>query len=313
MRTLIIDTSYLIYRSYFSNKLIFDKQPVGAFFGFARTVIALIKNWSPDELIFAMDTREPTWRHKMFKDYKAGRTPMEEDMKTQIPMIIDWCNRITNNVFTSPGFEADDIIATISAGLPNIDSKTEDEHIIFSADQDLYQLLIKDNIFFVRQNKIIKDYFLFDKTNFIEKFEIDPLIFVDYKALVGDKSDNLVGVNGIGPKTAAKILNSTGGLKNLFRVLDIEHESISEGVNINNTAFLNNPKNEKTIQKILDNSEQIKQTYKLARLQNISDINLQNSKFDLSGGVELLKKYNFNSLIKQTISLGYNEDENTLF
>ena len=115
MKTLIIDTSYLIYRSYFAYpKLTFNNQPVGAFFGFAKTIIELVRDNKPDQLVFACDTSEPTWRHKLVSDYKAGRAQIEEAMISQFPLVNDWCESISKNVFKYSGWEADDIIFSIA-------------------------------------------------------------------------------------------------------------------------------------------------------------------------------------------------------
>ena len=90
-KTLLIDTSYLIYRSYFAYPdLIINKEPIGAFYGFAKTILALLKDHKPDSLVFATDTPEPTWRHKILQEYKANRPKMEDNMRIQIPTILEW-------------------------------------------------------------------------------------------------------------------------------------------------------------------------------------------------------------------------------
>jgi 5'-3' exonuclease len=117
---LIIDVSYLMYRSYFAYpNLVYQQMPVGAFFGFIKTVLALVGEFKPDELIFANDTSSPTWRHTAQTDYKAGRKPMEEKMKSQIPLIKDWCRVVSSNYLVLKGLEADDLIASSVINLQN--------------------------------------------------------------------------------------------------------------------------------------------------------------------------------------------------
>jgi DNA polymerase I len=111
MKTLIIDTSYLMYRSHFAYpNLTHNELPVGAFFGFVKTTLAMIKDHNPDQIIFAGDTPKATWRHKVVDDYKAGRAPIEQSLVDQIPIINEWCRLVSQNSFWVEGWEADDII-----------------------------------------------------------------------------------------------------------------------------------------------------------------------------------------------------------
>jgi DNA polymerase I len=251
---LIIDTSYLIYKSYFAYPKLTTKagKPSGAFYGFAKTIIALIHDYRPDTLSFTMDLKEPTWRHQMFDAYKAGRDPANPEMIEQIPVILQWCEALTSNIYKQGGFEADDYINTIihllnqhetlmlerkkplDDGLfgsveevsndghkdhfidihkiQNKVNKFEDSIYIFSSDRDLFQLLVYPNVFFLQQNKEKDGYNLFGKQEFTEKYFLEPIQWLDYKTLVGDSGDNLRGLDGIGPKTATQFLQAVGSL-----------------------------------------------------------------------------------------------------
>jgi DNA polymerase I len=349
MKTLIIDTSYLIYRSYFAYpKLTFNDRPVGAFFGFAKTVIELVREYKPDQLVFAGDTSEPTWRHKLVDDYKAGRAKIEEDMVSQFSLINDWCNQITKNVFKFAGWEADDIIFSIAVDeltqfrtickqdlLPkaealdnlfeDVDSKTipdfpirfdelvqkskdtANQILIYSSDKDLYQMLSLPNLQFVHSNKGKNELFGIDE--FKARFQLHPLQWLDYKALVGDPGDNLKGVEGIGPKTATAILQQVGCLYSLFEKIKLDNKPffrtagacwITES-KIND--YLQNPKNDKILDKLKQNYQAVKHTYLMSSLQCVPAVDFKNSGFVLSDGLEQLESYGFKSLLNMVKKL----------
>ena len=119
---LIIDVSYLIYRAYFAYpeltaKVENEQVPIGAFFGFVKTILALCNYFEPNELIFACDTASPTWRHDAQTDYKAGRKPLEDAMRSQIPLIQSWCQSVSEHFLILEGLEADDLIASVAINL----------------------------------------------------------------------------------------------------------------------------------------------------------------------------------------------------
>jgi len=161
MSILIIDTSYLIYKAYFAYPdLSYQNQPTGAIYGFIKTVLKLITDWQPKILVFTVDRPEKTWRHELFSEYKAGRPEMEDKMLRQIPIILEWCQAITPNYLAVSGFEADDLIWTITQQFyqnktdtaNQIDDLFLENHTptwIFSADRDLYQLLVFPQVKFI--------------------------------------------------------------------------------------------------------------------------------------------------------------------
>jgi DNA polymerase I len=343
MKTLIIDTSYLIYRSYFAYpKLTHNDQPVGAFFGFAKTIIELVRENKPDQLVFAGDTAEPTWRHKLVDDYKAGRAQIEEAMVSQFPLINNWCSKITKNVFKFPGWEADDIIFSITLDeltqfrtickvdmQPKVETlenlfdeidnqaipdfpirfdelvkKSKDsanEILIYSSDRDLYQMLSLPNLKFIHSNKGNNDYFGINE--FKAKYQLHPLQWLDYKALVGDPGDNLKGVEGVGPKITTSILQQTGCLYSLFEKLDLEKKPFFRtaggcwATDNDIHSFIQNPKNAKIVEKLKQNYEVIKHTYLMSSLQCVPEVNFKSSGFILSDGLGELEKHGFKSLL----------------
>ena len=325
---ILIDTSFLIYKSYFAylkSTALTDKNgfPTGAFFGFAKTVIALLKEYPSSTLIFAGDLPTPTWRHVHYSDYKAGRPPIQDDMKIQIPVIIDWIKAFNQNFFALEGWEADDVIHTFCQQtiLPEYSKETESKQkiAIFSNDRDLYQLLTYPQISFLQsqaKGQSVGSFTSFFKTDFIKKYELDPFQWLDYKALTGDNSDNLRGVDGIGPKTATKVLQSCSSLYYFFlQTTGNKLEAFSGTANPSSfdhtkcRQFLENPKNHKVVQKIISNLDTIQNTYFLSKLSSVPqklDINLN---IDWVQTKQIFQKYSFNSLIKEVDKMTFDQVE----
>lgn len=294
MTILIVDSSYLIYRSYFAYpSLSVENQPIGAFFGFVKAIISIIEEFAVDELVFAFDLPKPTWRHEILETYKAGRTPAEKDMVVQIPIVKDWCREVTLNAFENPGFEADDVIFTVCKQAPE-NSKI----LVLSSDRDLYQLLVDSKVSFLQSQKMGK-YTLFEQHNLLEKYQVNPEQWLDYKALVGDSSDNLKGIEGVGPKTAAKILNGCGSLQNLLKD-DFFSQNLAKNLVKTPTKTKQTiDVDQKWQDKITLNKEKLKQTYQLGTLQMVPDIQFEPKGFDLTKSLEVFTKYKFQSLINK--------------
>lgn len=296
---LIVDSSYLMYRSHFAYpNLIAAGKPAGAFFGFVKTLMAVIREFNPDKIYFALDSKQKTWRHKEYPEYKAGRAKMEDDMREQIPVIIKWIQSISPECVEFPGFEADDLINTyvynqIEQGSVN------DEFIIFSSDQDLYQMFVMPGVGFVRTTKGVKGFQLLKLEDFMEKHHLNPIQWVDYKALVGDPSDNLKGVAGIGPKTAQKLLTQGGDLKNILDFLDLDSSSFQEtGLELNKD-FFEDKKQSKVLERIKNDYKHVVSTYKLARLSLVKKAKLDNISFNFENGFKVSDEYNFRSIRKE--------------
>lgn len=291
MNTLLIDTSYLIYRSYFAYPhLAAHGKHTGAIYGFIKTVMSLTKEYHIERLVFALDLPGKTWRHEAYTEYKAGRPEMDDAMRQQIPVIIDWARSITPYVFSQTGYEADDMIAS---------ALSHDEDSLFyvvSSDRDLYQLLTHENILFLKGKK--GGHLEYAHKDFVAEFGIEPDQYVDYKALVGDGSDNIKGVPGIGPKTAAKLLNSVGSMHALYTVMNWEmpsffREEITKG---KVEEFVQNTKNHDLLNKIYENRESLELAYSLSLLHP-QVVSLGKEGYDMAKGVDLYTAYEFKSLL----------------
>ncbi|MCI2104861.1 MAG: DNA polymerase I [Sphaerochaeta sp.] len=216
----IIDGYALIYRSYFAliSSPIRDGEGnnVSAVFGFFKTVMKLLREYHPDYLVVALDSHAPTFRHQLYPAYKANRDKAPDDLHAQVPVIERILEEMHVPHINKPGFEADDIIATLSDEAKRQDIDT----VIFTGDKDLLQL-VDDRVKALRPPKPkTNDYRMFGEKEVKEEYGVMPGQIVDYLSLIGDSSDNVPGVAGIGPVGAVKLLASYGTLKGVYQHLD---------------------------------------------------------------------------------------------
>ncbi|MDD4840986.1 MAG: DNA polymerase I [Sphaerochaetaceae bacterium] len=215
----IIDGYSIVYRSYFAfiNRPLRDKEGnnVSAFYGFFNTLLMLVRQHDPDYLVVAMDTAEPTFRHIRYPQYKANRESAPEDLHAQVPLIIDALNAANIPQIGRNGWEADDVIASLIhlAKSRNIDS------VMVTGDKDLLQLVDESTMALRPPRKGEKEYRFFGEKEVIEEFGVAPNQIVDYLALIGDSSDNVPGVAGIGPKGALKLIQDFGNLETIYEHL----------------------------------------------------------------------------------------------
>ncbi len=230
MKTItVVDTFAFFFRSYFALPPLKNSEgfPTGLLTGFINFIHQLQKEHATDYIVFAMDSEGPTFRKELYPEYKANRPAPPEDLIQQLPVAIRWVEKMGFANLSKERFEADDVIATLTrcGKEQGIVAK------IVSSDKDLYQLLDDDRVYlydWVKKKAV-------DEKGCLEKFGVHPRDFVDFQALIGDSSDNVPGVPGIGPKTASKLINEFHTLENLYahieeagtpriRKLLIEHE-----------------------------------------------------------------------------------------
>lgn len=215
-KIVIIDCNSVVHRAYHALPRLTTKSGilVNAVYGFLLVLLRAINDFKPEFIIAAFDFPRPTFRHKIYKDYKAQRPKAPEDLYSQIPLIKDVLGKFGIIFFEKEGFEADDIIGTVV-------SKIRRSHpgfavIILSGDSDSFQLIDSNTKVFILK-KGVKDTVLLDKTAVINKFGgLTPSQLLSFKALRGDPSDNIPGVKGIGDKTAIKLILNFGSLENLY-------------------------------------------------------------------------------------------------
>jgi DNA polymerase I len=293
---LVVDSSFLAYRSYFAYGNLTNKknQPTGAIFGYAKTIFQLVNKLAPDYLVICKDLQTPTFRHEALEEYKGNRKPMEDNMQSQMSLIEDFSNMITKNNFSYEGYEADDVIYSVV----NKYSNDTNEFYILSGDKDLFQLFTFDRVSFVKEEKEFVT--VFRREDFVTKYSLQPVQWVDYKALIGDGSDNFAGVPGVGPVSALKILHGCGSLHTLITALKMDSKPFNP-CSIDNSVqeFITNPKNEALITKIKENYKTLVLSYKLSKLAlcEYSNIPLEES-FTFEKSLPLLEELDMHGLVK---------------
>ena len=224
---LAIDGNSIINRAFYGIKLLSTKsgQYTNAIYGFINILLKLISEQNPDGVAVAFDLHAPTFRHRQYADYKAGRKPMPEELKSQFPIIKDWLKTAGYNCIECEGFEADDILGTLAATA----EKNEDTCVIATGDRDSLQL-VSDNthvlltVTRMGQNEIT-DY---TPQKLFERYSLTPAGMIELKALMGDSSDNIPGVPGIGEKTATDLISRFGNIDYIYE--NLQTIDIKEGV-----------------------------------------------------------------------------------
>src|SRR4051794_37032025 len=216
---LLIDGNSLVYRAFFAlptDMATASGQVTNAVFGFTSMLVNLLKDHKPDGIAVAFDLPQPTFRHELLDDYKAGRAEAPDILRQQMGLIRQVVQALEIPVLEVPGFEADDIVATLATEARD----RGDDAIIVTGDRDTYQLVEDPHVKVLYNRRGVSDYVLYDEAGIKERTGVVPSDYPQYAALRGDNSDNLPGVPGVGEKTAAKLINEYGDLDGVFANLD---------------------------------------------------------------------------------------------
>ncbi|MBO4405700.1 MAG: DNA polymerase I [Alphaproteobacteria bacterium] len=274
---ILVDGSNFIYRAFYALPQLTspDGNPVGAVYGFCSMLISLLGKHKSDLFCVALDAGRDTFRKEIYPEYKNNREETPADLKSQFPILIEACHAFGIPIIETVGYEADDIIATIATKL----SQQNYEVRIIASDKDLMQL-INENIYLFDpiKSKVIKE------NEVAEKYGVAPHQMVSLQALMGDSTDNIPGIQGVGPKTAAKLLNQFQSLKNIYDEIE----------NVVPT---------KLREKLITQRNMVEISEKLVTLcrsvpidKNFSDLKIN---LDTERTKNFLSKYNFNSLVKR--------------
>ncbi|MGI8793408.1 MAG: DNA polymerase I [Acidimicrobiales bacterium] len=218
-KIMLIDGHSLAYRAFFAlptDMATASGQVTNAVFGFTSMLINLLKDHQPDGIAVAFDLPEPTFRHKMIDDYKAGRQAAPDILRQQLGLVRQIVEALHIPILDLPGYEADDVIATIATQ----GRDRGDDVIVVTGDRDAYQLVEDPHIKVLYNKRGVSDYAFYDEAGIAERTGVVPTDYPQYAALRGDKSDNLPGVPGVGEKTAAKLINTYGDLDGIYQHLD---------------------------------------------------------------------------------------------
>ncbi|MCA9346950.1 DNA polymerase I, partial [Candidatus Saccharibacteria bacterium] len=287
----LIDTFNFLFRAYYAlPKTLTDSDgnPTNAVYGVTSMLLTVFDALKPDYVIAALESKSPIERSDHFEDYKANRKPMDEDLKVQIPSVFEVLDAFGITSISVDGFEADDVIGTAVesfADNPNLDI------IIVSNDRDLWQLLRDNVMIMIPNNKNgLADWVGVNEVK--AKYGFSPKQMIEYKSLRGDPSDNIPGVKGIGEKTALSLIDTYGSLNGIYENIEsVTPESVK--------------------QKLIVDKDNAYMSHKLATIVTNVPIGVSLSEcgyteFSKGAVVEVMRKYNFKSLIRR---LGF--DPNT--
>jgi len=282
-KLILIDGNAIIHRAFhalppLNNK---DGVPTNAVYGFFMMLIKIVEDLQPEYLVVCFDKKAPTFRKQLYNGYQATRPKMSDDLSPQFAVIHKALDKAKIKHFEVDGYEADDLIGTISKTAKSKDLQT----IIVSGDRDLLQL-VNSHVLMLAPIVGMTKMTLFDEIKVREKYGLEPWQIVDYKALVGDASDNYPGVNGIGPKTASGLLSKYQTLEGIYEHLIDISPQIQE--------------------KLANDAEQAALAKKLATIVldapvKFNEIEAETSKIDNQALKKVFTQLNFKSLLNRVV------------
>lgn len=223
---MLLDAHAIIHRAYhalpdFSTR---SGEPTGAIFGFATMIMKIIDDFNPDYLVACYDLPGKTFRHESYDAYKGTRLKTDNALTMQFDATRELCEMFSIPIYDAPGFEADDMLGTITEQVKN-DSV---DVIIASGDMDTLQLVDGKQVQVFTLKRGLNDTVLYDEEAVKERFGFPPIQLIDYKGLRGDASDNIPGIKGIGEKAATRAVSSFGTLENIYKTIDTNEALLIE-------------------------------------------------------------------------------------
>lgn len=227
-RLVLLDTHAIIHRAYhalpeFSNS---RGEPTGALYGLATMLFKIITELEPSYIVACYDLPKKTFRHEAYDNYKAGRAKTDDALISQILSSRDFFKALSIPIYECEGFEADDLLGTIAEHL-----KTHHKNvdvIIASGDMDTLQLVDDDKVRVYTLKKGINDTILYNESKVVERFGFLPIHLPDYKGLRGDPSDNIIGIKGIGEKTATTLISEYGTIESMYKAIKKTPEQLKK-------------------------------------------------------------------------------------
>ncbi len=216
---MLVDGNSLTYRAFHAlppDLATASGQVTNAVYGFTSMMINLVRDHRPDGVAVAFDLPEPTFRHQQLDSYKANRDKAPDILRQQLGLVRQVVEVLRLPEFSLSGFEADDILATLATQAAEVGHDV----LVVTGDRDSYQLVQDPHVRVLYNKRGVSDYALYDEAGIKERTGVAPSDYVQYAALRGDKSDNLPGVPGVGEKTAAKLINTYGGIDGLYQHLE---------------------------------------------------------------------------------------------
>ena len=230
-KLILFDAHAIIHRAYHAlPEFATSKgEPTGALYGLSAMLLKIIGELKPNFMVACFDLPGPTYRHEVYDAYKAGRAKIDDNLVSQLERAKDVFSAFGIPIYSHPGFEADDIIGTI---VNDLKKDKNVEVIIASGDMDALQLVDDKQVQVYTLKKGISDTILYDEKKVTERFGFPPKLLVDYKGLRGDPSDNIIGVKGIGEKTATSLITVFGTVEDIYKVLKKKDDTYKKaGIN----------------------------------------------------------------------------------
>src|SRR3989344_5514847 len=226
-RLILLDAHAIIHRAYHALPEFTSTkgEPTGALYGLSAMLLKIIADLKPDYIISCYDLPEPTYRHEAYDGYKAGRAKADDALIAQIERSRDIFKAFNIPIYEKAGFDADDILGTI---VKQMKSKKDVDIVIASGDMDTLQLVEKKRVQVYTLKKGIQDTILYDEDAVNERFGFPPKLLPDFKGLRGDPSDNIIGIAGIGEKTATQLITTFGSIENIYKTLKKDKEVFAE-------------------------------------------------------------------------------------
>ncbi len=290
MRKLIlIDGNSLLHRAYhaFPPLNTAKGELINAVYGFSSMLLTILDKLSPTHVAVAWDVKGPTFRKMEYVEYKANRGPMDEELATQIERTREVVSVLNIPQFGIDGYEGDDVIGTLARQATDEKKEKDTQVVIATADRDALQLIKgKQIVVYLPLQNRASQAVVFDEDKVIETYGFKPKCIVDLKSLMGDSSDNIPGVKGIGKVTATKLIMNFGSLEGVYK--NIDSDKISKKIR----------------EMLIADKDMALQSYKLAEINkeaplkiNWEDCLLTN--YDKNKAMELFKELNFNSLLSR--------------
>ncbi len=229
-KIVLLDSHAILHRAYhalpdFSSK---SGEPTGALYGLVTLILKIVSDIKPDYILAAYDLPGPTYRHEAYVEYKAGRQKTDDALIQQIERSLDVFKAFSIPLYSKPGFEADDMLGTI---VEQVKNSKDVEVVIASGDMDTLQLVKGKKVQVYTLKKGIKDTIMYDEEGVKERYGFGPELLPDYKGLRGDPSDNIIGIAGIGEKTATVLIQKFGTIEEIYTKLKKgENKFIEAGI-----------------------------------------------------------------------------------
>lgn len=297
-KLLILDSNSILNRAFYGVRYLSAKDgtPTNAIYGFLNILLKLIKEQEPDYICAAFDVKAPTFRHKQYEGYKAQRKPMPEGLAAQMPLAKDVLRAMGVTILEKEGYEADDIIGTVA----RLCEESEISCFIATGDKDDLQLTSdKTKVILTVTKSGYNETIIYDDKAVKEKYHVTPTEFIDVKALMGDPSDNIPGVRGVGEKTAMSLIEKHHSIEYIYENID--------GIGLKGAM----------LQKMKDGREMAFMSKELATINRNTPIEFNAEEcvfdgFENNGELyEILKRLELNSIIKKLdLSGGDNVKEN---